>query len=124
MFGGNRFEKWLNAYGAAWEARDGKAFAKLFHERAVYYWTPFEEPKLGNAAITTAFENAISNQETVTFTGRVIKATRKSGTAHWRCAYTRTNTGRQVFTDGILEAEFKNSGKAIMFREWWHIDEQ
>ena len=57
------FEEWLAAYGAAWEAKDGAAFAGLFEKDALYYWTPFEDPQKGRDEIKTAFDDAVAGRE-------------------------------------------------------------
>ena len=45
------FEAWLRGYKKAWEGRDAEAAAALFTPDAEYYWTPFDPPQRGRAAI-------------------------------------------------------------------------
>ncbi|GAB4516392.1 MAG: hypothetical protein Kow00133_00120 [Amphiplicatus sp.] len=119
-----KFKAWLAAYGRAWEARDGAAFAKLFADSALYYWTPFAQPKKGPAEIAAAFLAASNGQREIDFGARVLYVQAQLGAAHWSCAFTRTRTGRRVHLDGVLVVQFDSGGKALSLREWWHTDER
>ena len=117
------FEKWLAGYGRAWEARDETAFKALFAEGALYYWTPFDDPKKGRDDIGAAFSKAVGGQRDIDFGARLLYVEAQLGAAHWSCAFTRAGTGRRVHLDGVLVVQFDESGKALSFREWWHSDE-
>ncbi len=117
------FESWLREYGAAWQARDAQQFSALFENDALYYWTPFEDPKKGTDEISGAFGAAVVNQQGVDFGARVLYVTAQLGAAHWSCAFTRAGSGVRVHLDGIFVVQFGESGKALSFREWWHSDE-
>lgn len=119
----DRFEKWLADYGAAWMARDEKAFAALFEDAALYYWTPFEDPKKGQTEIAAAFAQAVIDQTDIDFGARALYVQAELGAAHWSCAFTRKGSGQRVHLDGIFVVQFGASGKALSFREWWHSDE-
>ena len=96
------FETWLRAYGAAWEARDTEAFSALFEQDALYYWTPFQDPKKGTAEIAGAFGDAVARQRDIDFGARVLYVTAQLGAAHWSCAFTREGSGDRVHLDGPL----------------------
>jgi ketosteroid isomerase-like protein len=66
------FERWLDAYGAAWEGRDPETAAALFTEDAEYCWTPFQEPKRGPAEIAGAWGGATSRQGEVQFRHTIL----------------------------------------------------
>lgn len=118
------FQSWLAAYGKAWEAQNTHAFAALFEENALYYWTPFESPKKGRAEIAAAFSAAVGKQRNIEFGARILYVEAQLGAAHWSCALTRVRTGRRAHIDGIFVVQFADSGKALSFREWWHTDER
>lgn len=118
-----KFEGWLREYGAAWQARDAKAFSSLFEDDALYYWTPFQDPKKGTSEVAGAFSDAVARQQDIDFGARVLYVTAQLGAAHWSCAFTRAGTGVRVHLDGIFVVQFGESGKALSFREWWHSDE-
>lgn len=118
-----QFSDWLAAYGAAWQARDASAFADLFADKALYYWTPFDEAKKGRDEIAAAFSEALANQRDIEFGARVLYTQSQLGAAHWSCAFTRPTTGKRVHLDGIFVVQFGENGKALSFREWWHSDE-
>ncbi len=117
------FEQWIERYGAAWAARDGARFAQLFEADAIYYWTPFEEPKKGREEIADAFNGAVGRQREIDFGARVLYVQASLGAAHWSCSFTRVATGKRVHLDGIFVVQFSDHGKALSFREWWHSDE-
>lgn len=117
------FETWLQEYGAAWQATDANKFSALFEEDALYYWTPFEDPKKGKTEIAGAFGAAVARQQDIDFGARVLYVTAQLGAAHWSCAFTRAGSGTRVHLDGIFVVQFGESGKALSFREWWHSDE-
>ena len=118
-----QFEQWLSKYGAAWEACDSHAFSSLYENDALYYWTPFAEPKKGPAAIASAFNMAVGRQRDIKFGARPLYVEAQLGSAHWSCSFTRVTTGKRVHLDGIFAVQFGASGKAASFREWWHSDE-
>lgn len=118
------FDEWLCAYGDAWCARDRAAFADLFCEDALYYWTPFAPPNKGPSAIGAVFEEAVSRQEEINFEARILYTEAATGAAHWRCAFTRKGAGHRVSIDGVLMTQMNDAGKAVLFREWWHSNEE
>lgn len=119
----DEFEKWLGRYGGAWESRDPKAAAALFTEHAEYYWTPFGEPKRGLREIEVAWAQATGRQRDVRFRFQILAASRRLGIATWHTHLVRAATGREIEIDGILVAEFDDSGCCRVFREWWHSTE-
>lgn len=118
-----QFEKWIAAYGAAWEAQDTRAFTELFEEDAIYYWMPFADPQKGREEIGAAFAETFPNQSEIDFGARVLYVSVSLGAAHWSCSFTRPQTGKRVHIDGILVVQFSEHGRALSFREWWHSDE-
>lgn len=119
----DKFEHWLRAYGDAWQSQDASAFTALFEADALYYWSPFEDPKKGKAEIADAFNNAVSGQRDIDFGARLLYVAAQLGAAHWSCAFTREGNGARVHLDGICVVQFGDNGKALSFREWWHSDE-
>ena len=114
------FEVWLRRYREAWESRDPKAAAALFTEHAEYHWTPFGEPKRGLREIEVAWAEATARQRDVRFRFQILAASRGLGIATWHTQLVRAATGREIEIDGILVAEFDDSGRCRVFREWWH----
>ncbi len=117
------FERWLSAYGGAWEDKDAEGFAALFVQDARYYWTPFQPPKLGRAGIAEAFSDATSRQRDIRFGYEVLHCHGDEGGARWWCAFTRAATAQAVRLDGILKVTMSAEGLCEEFREWWHSDE-
>ena len=118
-----RFDRWLRAYGEAWEARDSAAAVRLFSPDAAYHWTPFDPPFLGRDAIAGALDAATSRQSQVRFEYQVLAARPERGVAWWRAAFVRIGTGTAVRVEGVLTVEWDQDGLCRRFREWWNIDE-
>ena len=118
-----RFQEWLRDYGDAWEKRDPEAAAALFSDDALYYWTPFEEPKRGKEEIATAWRKATSCQRNVKFLYDVLAVIGTTGIARWHASFERNSTARPVELDGTLMAEFAGDSRCRVFREWWQSTE-
>lgn len=115
-----KFEEWLRRYGDAWEQRDPQAAAALFAEDARYYWTPFQQPKIGPEGIAAAWHEATSGQRNVHFSFEVVGVAGATGIARWHTALERLTTTREVELDGVLLCEFVGQMRCRVFREWWH----
>ena len=117
------FQEWLNAYGAAWHARDPSAAIRIFSHDAHYHWTPFGPPKVGHLEIADAWGQATRRQEGINFRYTTWFVSGSRGVAQWHTTFTRTATGLPVEIDGVLLAEFDADGLCCLFREWWHSTE-
>lgn len=118
------FRSWLDAYGQAWRSRDAGLFSGLFADNALYYWTPFDEPKKGREEIAAAFSGAVARQSDIDFGARILYTEAQLGAAHWSCAFSRAETGVRVHLDGVIVVQFTDSGEALSLRQWWHSDER
>ena len=118
------FDRWLRAYGAAWEAKDTEAFVALFTDDVRYYWTPFGEPKKGRDGVAAAFSSAVANQRDIHFRYEILAVDEARCVARWWCALVRPATGQTVRLDGIMMVKPAADGLCEAFREWWHSDER
>ena len=123
MINKEAFGRWLADYGAAWEGRDPEAVARLFTPDALYYWTPFEEPKRGRRGIAEAWGEATLGQEAIRFRSEILAVEGGRAWCRWWCDFTRLATGVQVKLDGIFQCDFTAEGLCYEFREWWHAKE-
>lgn len=115
------FNKWLAAYGMAWEEGDPQKAADLFAGEASYQVTPFDDPMVGKNAIQAYWQAGPGNSHQGTsFTYRIISVRGNEGIAHWKASFRRVNTSKLVELDGILVAEFDDSALCSDFKEWWH----
>jgi hypothetical protein len=115
------FNKWLATYGLAWEDGDPQGAADLFAEEASYRVTPFDEPMVGQEAILEYWQaGPASNHKEVSFTYRIISVRGNEGIARWQANFRRADSNNFVELDGILIAEFDDSGTCTDFKEWWH----
>lgn len=117
------FERWLRAYGQAWEGRDPAAAALLFTDDAEYYWTPLDPPQRGPAGIAAAWQAAVSQQRDIRFQFEILAVTGATGIAKWRADFTRLPAQSKVRIEGVLTAELADGARCRVFREWWHSAE-
>jgi hypothetical protein len=89
----NSFRSWLEAYGAAWEARDPEASARLFEEDGTYQVTPFLEPMRGQQAILEYWTQVARTQEDIKFGCEVLALTSEMGIARWWASFVRIPAG-------------------------------
>lgn len=116
-------DRWLAAYGRAWEQKDAHAFSALFTPDVHYHWTPFEQPGVGREALAEAFEAAVARQSEIRFTASALTGGESSLVACWRCSFRRVGAEYTVRLDGIFLMDFADDGLCRVFREWWHSDE-
>lgn len=116
-------ERWLDAYGQAWETRDPRAAADLFAEEATYRETPFDKPLKGREEISGYWSGVPRSQRDISFSYEILAVTEEEGIAHWSANYTRLPTNGPVELDGIFLVRLDASGRCTEFREWWHKQE-
>ena len=117
------FDRWLQAYQKAWEGRDSRAAACIFSDDCEYYWTPLDPPQRGPAGVAAAWEGAVSQQRDISFRYEILAVAGNTGIAKWRADFLRLPVKSKVRIEGVLTAEFAESGKCRIFREWWHSAE-
>ena len=120
----DRIRDWWDAMGVAWGERSGEGFGALFTDDAEYYWTPFEKPQVGAAEITERTAQAMANQRDVKFRYEVLFEEEDRSIVRWISTFHRPDSDVEVTIDGIGYMELAPSGKATIFREWWHGQEQ
>ena len=121
----NEFEKWLEAYGDAWQSGDAQAAIELFSDDAEYYETPFDDPMVGRDAIQRYWSaGPEKSQQEVHFSHQAVAVVESKGLAQWQASFVRIPSGNQVELDGFLVAKFDGTGKCSVFREWWHRRER
>jgi ketosteroid isomerase-like protein len=111
-------DRWLSAYGKAWEGRDAQAAALLFSEDALYAWGPFDEVH-GREAIRERWAAATVDQEDIRFSWEVLGALGSTVVARWWCEYGREGRDQRASLDGIFLIELDADGLCSGFREWW-----
>lgn len=115
-------DRWLAAYGRAWETCDADAAAALFSEGAIYAWGPFDELR-GREAIRERWSQATADQRDVSFRWEALGAFGPTVVARWWCDYGIAHSDRRVTLDGIFLIELDRDGRCSSFREWWAAHE-
>ncbi|WP_417519313.1 YybH family protein [Minwuia sp.] len=115
-----RFDSWLQAFGAAWQNRDAVAMAALFNQDGAFFETPFGPPHRGRDDIQRHWRDAFAKQADVVFMYRALAMQDDLGVARWAAQFTLTETGVRLEFDGVLECRLGADGESRLLRMWWH----
>ncbi len=117
-------EKWLEAYGRAWETRDPEAVTQLFTPDALYRERPFTEPLHGREAIRDYWSRVVVRlQDQIQFGFEIVTLVGSLGIARWWASFTRISSQQRVQLDGIFLLTFSRENLCCELREWWHRQE-
>jgi uncharacterized protein (TIGR02246 family) len=109
---------WLDAYGAAWTAKDAEAAAALFTPDATYHENTFEEPMRGQDEIRAYWEAVTAGQEDIVFSHELWSVADDVAIAHWTAEFTVPD-GSRAKLDGVFHLAFAGPGTVAHLREWW-----
>jgi len=114
------FDKWLQAFGGAWQAGNADDIVGLFDQDGSWFETPFGPPVKGAAAIRDHWEQALQGQGDIVFMYRMLATNSDMGVARWAAQFDLLESGVRVECDGIIECRLTAGGKARVARIWWH----
>lgn len=117
---GVELEKWLQAYGKAWETRDARAASELFAHQARYHETPFAEPAVGRQGVLKYWTKATQGQRDVSFTFEIVTLELDTAVVRWSAELTRAASESRRMLDGVFLLSFDEVGLCTELREWWH----
>jgi hypothetical protein len=105
--------RWVAGYERAWRAGDRQAVTTLFTENARYRTSPYEEPKVGHAAIQAFW----LEDEGVTFTvdAKPVAVEGRDAVVRLEVRYGGPRT--QEYRD-LWVIRFADDGRAEEFEEW------
>ena len=112
-------ERWLAAYGAAWESHDGAAAAALFTADGVYCWGPFEAPLIGGDAIRARWDAVTAEQGRVRFAADPLGRDGARAFVRWTVSIEPAAGGAPVELEGIFVLDFADDGRCARLQEWW-----
>jgi ketosteroid isomerase-like protein len=114
-------DRWLDAYGRAWERQDTDAFVGLFTEDALYFWGPWDEPLRGHAEIRAKTDEKVGEQENIQFGHELLAVTPDGrGIARWWVSLKVKGEDATEDNEGIFLVTLDSDGRCTDFREWWN----
>ena len=117
----DELDRWLDAYGRAWERKDTAGFTGCFTDGALYAWGPWSEPLRGRDEIAARFDGAVATQENIQFGHEPLAITPDGrGIARWWVSTTAPDTGEAGQNEGIFLVTLAADGLCTEFREWWN----
>ena len=117
------FRQWMQIYGAASQANDARASAKLFTLDAQYFENPFDEPLAGRDAIFEYWNKGAQNLQDKVSAFEILAVQNNCGIARWQSQFTVMASGKRCALDCLFVVEFAPDGLCQIFREWWHMRE-
>jgi hypothetical protein len=116
-------DRWLDAYGRAWERQDVDGFVACFAEDAAYHWGPFGPPLRGHAEIRARTSQAVSEQAGVAFEHEPLAVTPDGvrGIGWWGVSFDVPALGTTERLEGIFMVTLDGEGRCSEFREWWNV---
>jgi ketosteroid isomerase-like protein len=115
-----QLETWLQAYGSAWEAKDGDAVRAIFAADARYYETPYAEPFRGRGEIRDYWSRVTGDQRDIKFEATVVSIAANTGVARWSAKFESVSGKVPVELNGVFVLQFDAQGRCAELREWWH----
>lgn len=112
---------WLEAYGAAWEAKDPALVAAIFTEDATYQETPYAEPFRGREEISEYWSSVTADQADVDFGFEALSISGNTGIAQWSARFRSISGDVPVELNGVFVLEFEDRNTVSSLREWWHV---
>lgn len=120
MISDQELTRWLEAYGAAWEAKDPRAATPLFTDDATYQKTPYDEPFRGRDEIAAYWASVTTDQKGIDFSFETVAVSSDIGVALWSARFSTISTDAPVELNGVFILEFAGASHVRSLREWWH----
>ncbi len=114
-------ERWLAAYGAAWEAKDADAVTAIFTADALYQETPYADPFVGREGIGEYWSSVTADQADIDFDFGIISVSDTTGIASWSSRFRSISGDVPVELNGVFVLEFADADHVSSLREWWHV---
>ncbi len=114
-------DRWIGAYGQAWEDGDDEAVAELFTPEAIYRSHPFREPIRGRDAIRAYWRQATGDLTGVSLKFGLPIANGSRAAVEWWAILT-SDQGTATLPGALIVA-FDPNGYCAELREYWHLDE-
>jgi len=112
-----QFKSWLDSLGKAWVETDPELAVSLFDDEAEYHNTPFKKPMVGRDAIFSYWKSGTDAQKDIKFEFQILATKDNYGIAHaWG---SMVQDGKPQKWDGIFWAIFNDTGKCLIFKEFW-----
>ena len=109
------YERWVDAYVAAWNSNDPSAIGELFTPDARYMTEPFAEPWEGREEIVRKWLERKDEPGDTTFTFEVLVAGVRVGIIKGVTEY--ASTGTRYFN--LWEVQLDEEGACLDYVEWW-----
>jgi ketosteroid isomerase-like protein len=113
------FERWLDAYRAAWKTDDPAQIGALFTDEASYTTLPFREPRRGRDAIVAWWVSQGDSQNEWQFETERLVVEGDTGVVQGVTTYPASNDSPEAVFSNVWVIRLAADGRASSFAEWW-----
>lgn len=113
------FERWLDAYQAAWRTDDPEQIGALFTDNARYTTYPFREPQRGREAIVAWWISQGDSQNEWRFDIERVVVEGDIGVVQGVTTYPASESSPEAVFSNIWVIQIAPDGRASSFAEWW-----
>jgi uncharacterized protein (TIGR02246 family) len=119
------YEQWIDAYGAAWRAKDSAAAADLFTEDGIYRSSPTDPPHVGRSAIIAYWDRATAPQRDLDLRFGTAVVARDRVAVEWWATMRDPEWRPEASCDwvtlpGCLLLRFTRDGRCRELREYYN----
>ena len=97
---------WIDAYGAAWVARDAEALVRLFAADACYQQRRDEPALRGTDAIRNYWRVMFGQQRDIMFEATVVALRGYTACVHWHASFSSVTSGELTELDALSRVAF------------------
>jgi hypothetical protein len=120
----NKFEKWSDEFGKAWERLDPDgAMAMFSKDNLKYFETVFTNPCISWDEAYKLWEVVPTNQKDVKYWSEVLATNSNCAIIHWKVSRLCISTGRKQEFDGIFEIKLDQKDLCTYFKQWRSVKE-
>lgn len=112
---------WMDAYGAAWVARDAEALASLFASDACYQERRYKPALRGTDAIRNYWRALLEQQRDVAFDATVVALRGYTACVHWHASFSSVSSGELTELDALSRVAFSvdcGAGGVLVAYAW------
>lgn len=114
-------EAWLDELKEAWEGGDVERAVSLFHQTTEYYERPFR-PGTSEEEIRGYWRD-IHGLKDIRFDYTLSAVDGNLAVVHWQNSFVTPRDNKAWLLDGVFFLEFNETGKVVVFRQWWFAAE-
>ncbi len=115
------YEQWIENYLVPQMANDASKIPELFADEGVYWYGPYFEPRKGVDAIFEHHRNALSHQENIKYTWKILASNDEFALAWFDLTLKDLAENEPSAYQGIFKITLDEHGTCTLFEEWYNF---